>query len=139
MTLKEVFEKLEQIEGGDFLITSIKAETAKLRKEAELHRRKYAEYQKQKNLNQEEWDKCAREAKNSQIVVALYKGQALNPEAMVKLIADDVVATEDGGFILKHEGVEYGLDTGVDIWLKANAWAVKTTLGKCCCKRCCGR
>ena len=58
---------------------------------------------------------------------ALAKGNALNPESMVKLVADSIIAKDDDSLVFKNGDKELSIDEGVKAWLAENPWAVKNT------------
>ncbi|WP_297018168.1 hypothetical protein [uncultured Dialister sp.] len=61
----------------------------------------------------------------SMLQSALTKGNALNPEAFVKLLRDKVEVGEDDSMSMKVGDKSVSIDEGVKDWLAANPWAVK--------------
>lgn len=137
MTLKEVFATLEQSENGDRLIVCIKTESAKLRKEAELSRKKCAALQQQLNEQQQLYQISQQKLLTSELINTLYQGRALYPPAMARLILDDITITADGKYIFHYQDNEYDLSSGVSAWLQDNKWAVEQTSTVCCCRAAC--
>ena len=66
-------------------------------------------------------------AMHSALQTALAKGNALNPEAFTKLLADQVVVTADDTLAMKAGDKTVSIDEGVKGWLNGNPWAVKNT------------
>lgn len=58
---------------------------------------------------------------------ALSKGNALSPEAFVKLLEGNVTAKEDDSLVFMDGDKEISIDDGVAGWLGKNPWAVKNT------------
>lgn len=137
MTLKEVFATLEQLENGDPLIGCIKAESAKLRKEAELSRKKCTALQQQLNEQQQLYQTAQQKLLTSELINTLYQERALYPPAMARLVLDYITITADGKYIFHYQDNEYDLGAGVAAWLKGNHWAVEQTNTVCCCRAAC--
>lgn len=66
-------------------------------------------------------------ARTAAVQAALAKGNALNPESMVKLVADNIVAKDDDRLIFRDGDKELSVEEGIRGWLAANPWAVKNT------------
>lgn len=58
---------------------------------------------------------------------ALAKGNALNPDAFVKLLSDQVVVGDDDSLGMKAGDKTVSIEEGVNGWLAGNPWAVKNT------------
>lgn len=74
-----------------------------------------------------ERDKRLATARTAAVQAALAKGNALNPESMVKLVADSIIAKDDDSLVFKNGDKELSIDEGVKAWLAENPWAVKNT------------
>ncbi|MEE3381007.1 MAG: hypothetical protein VZQ81_03790 [Succiniclasticum sp.] len=64
----------------------------------------------------------------SALQTALAKGNALNPEAFTKLLADQVVVNDDDTLGMKSGDKTVSIEEGVKGWLNGNPWAVKNTV-----------
>lgn len=63
----------------------------------------------------------------SALQAALAKGNALNPDAFVKLLSDQVVVGDDDSLGMKSGDKTVFIEEGVNNWLAGNPWAVKNT------------
>lgn len=66
--------------------------------------------------------------KQAAAVDALLKGNAANPQAMAKLITDSITIDEGEKLGYQSDSGTVSVEDGVAAWLKANPWAVKTTV-----------
>ncbi|WP_337470271.1 hypothetical protein [Acidaminococcus fermentans] len=66
-------------------------------------------------------------AMHAALQAALAKGNALNPDAFVKLLSDQVVIGDDDSLSMKVGDKAVSIDEGVKDWLTTNPWAVKNT------------
>ena len=66
-------------------------------------------------------------AMHSALQAALAKGNALNPEAFIKLLEDKVEVGNDDSLSMKVGDKAVSIDEGVKDWLTTNPWAVKNT------------
>lgn len=66
-------------------------------------------------------------AMHSALSAALTKGNALNPEAFIKLLTDQVNVGEDDSLTMKVGDQAVSIEEGVKGWLEQNPWAVKNT------------
>lgn len=66
-------------------------------------------------------------AMHSSLQAALAKGNALNPEAFIKLLEDKVEVGNDDSLSMKVGDKAVSIDEGVKDWLTTNPWAVKNT------------
>ena len=66
-------------------------------------------------------------AMHSALQAALAKGNALNPDAFVKLLSDQVVVGDDDSLGMKSGDKTVSIEEGVNNWLAGNPWAVKNT------------
>ncbi|MBS5519593.1 MAG: hypothetical protein SOU94_06590 [Acidaminococcus sp.] len=66
-------------------------------------------------------------AMHSALQSALAKGNALNPDAFVKLLSDQVVVGDDDSLGMKSGDKMVSIEEGVNGWLAGNPWAVKNT------------
>lgn len=66
-------------------------------------------------------------AMHSALQSALTKGNALNPEAFIKLLTDQVTVGDDDALTMKVGDKAVSIDDGVKEWLTQNPWAVKNT------------
>lgn len=83
-------------------------------------RTKEAEAEKQKRIAT---------ATRSQLISALSKGNAVNPEqyATLPALTGAIVVGDDDTLGFKSGDKTVSISDGVNAWLKANAWAVKST------------
>ena len=66
-------------------------------------------------------------AMHAALQAALAKGNALNPDAFVKLLSDQVVVGDDDSLGMKVGDKTVSIEEGVNGWLTTNPWAVKNT------------
>lgn len=66
-------------------------------------------------------------AMHAALQAALAKGNALNPDAFVKLLSDQVVIGDDDSLGMKAGDKTVSIEEGVNGWLAGNPWAVKNT------------
>ncbi len=76
----------------------------------------------------EEHDRRVQTAIRSKAMAALTNGKAINPEAMLKVIADNISMKEDETVVYRNGDTELSLEDGVAGWLKDNPWAVKNDM-----------
>lgn len=85
---------------------------------------KYSQSEARANAEREKRLSTARQAAAQ---AAFAKGNALNPEAFVKLVADNIIAKDDDSLAWKDGEKEVSVEEGVNAWLAENPWAVKNT------------
>ena len=56
---------------------------------------------------------------------ALAKGNAANPEAISKILLENVTVGENDELTMQNGSESVSIDDGVAAWLADNAWAVK--------------
>ena len=76
----------------------------------------------------EEHDRRVQTAIRSKAMTALTNGKAINPEAMLKVIADNISMKDDDTVVYRNGDTELSLEDGVAGWLKDNPWAVKNDM-----------
>ena len=121
MELAQIYEMLNGVEGGADAVASLKKEFTTLRNEAKENRiSKEAEAEKQKRIAT---------ATRSQLISALSKGNAVNPEqyATLPALTGAIVVGDNDTLGFKSGDKTVSISDGVNAWLKANAWAVKST------------
>lgn len=193
MDLKEIYTKLEAMDGGSDIVAAVKSEIEKLNAEAKTHREKAAAAQKELESSSGRYDavlaalgiedkenaadaakelkgaldafaasgkkpdeiakelsgltkrlseidkeladtKAAKEAetakriaalKTNSLLQALAKGNAANPEAISKILLENVTVGENDELAMQIGGESVSINDGVAAWLADNAWAVK--------------
>lgn len=67
-------------------------------------------------------------SKTSKAISALTAGNAANPEAIAKIIMENISVKDDGEtLIFKNGEEELSIEDGTSSWLKTNPWAVKAS------------
>lgn len=193
MDLKEIYTKLEAMDGGSDIVAAVKSEIEKLNAEAKTHREKAAAAQKELESSSGRYDavlaalgiedkenaadaakelkgaldafsasgkkpdeiakelsgltkrlseidkeladtKAAKEVetakrvaalKSNGLMQALAKGNAANPEAISKILLENVTVGENDELTMQNCSESVSIDDGVAAWLADNAWAVK--------------
>lgn len=74
---------------------------------------------------QEEHSKRVRTSVDTEVINALTKGKAINPEAMLKVVRDNISIGDDDSAAFVDGDKHLSIEEGVSGWLKANPWAVK--------------
>ena len=118
--LAETLKALKQAGNPETLGTQIAAMQSQIKELTE-------KYNASETKAKAERDKRLEASRTAAVQAALAKGNALNPESMVKLVADSIVAKDDDSLVFKSGDKELPVEDGVKAWLSANPWAVKNT------------
>ena len=86
------------------------------------------QYEDAEKARQEEQDKRVQSEITTQVVDALSKHNAVDPNTLAQLIIPKVTVGEDGAYSYTDDkGNAHSIADGTKSWLDGNAWAVKST------------
>lgn len=86
------------------------------------------QYENAEKARQEELNKRVQSEITTQVVDALSKNNAVDPNTLAQLIIPKVTVGEDGAYSYTDDkGNAHSIADGAKAWLDGNAWAVKST------------
>ena len=86
------------------------------------------QYENAEKARQEELNKRVQSEITTQVVDALSKNNAVDPNTLAQLLVPKVTVGEDGAYSYTDDkGNAHSIADGTKAWLDGNAWAVKST------------
>ena len=91
------------------------------------------QYENAEKARQEELNKRVQSEITTQVVDALSKNNAVDPNTLAQLLIPKVTVGEDGAYSYTDDkGNAHSIADGAKAWLDGNAWAVKATMVNQC-------